>query len=116
MKTKAPLVATCAALFLSGCMGNGELVRPGKPAGMLNLVNGSDSTLTVVTISECSAASHGFSRLETDETIRPGASRRWAVSEGCYDVQAGFPTSNGHSSSDSRIQIGAERVYNLTVN
>lgn len=115
MKTKSIAAIVGAIALVSGCASSGELVRPGEPAGMLNLINESDDALTVVTISECSATSHGLSRLESGETIRPGTSRRWAVSQGCYDVQAGFPLSNGYSSSDSRIQIGAERVYNLTV-
>lgn len=113
MKTIAAVIGL--ASVLAGCVDGGELLREGEPAGMLNLVNGSGSTLTVVTISECSAASRDLSRLENGETVVPGAARRWAVSEGCYDVQAGFTTSDGYNSSDSRIQIGAERVYNLTV-
>lgn len=115
MKNKTFMAALGTLICLSGCGSSRELVRPGEPAGMLNLVNGSSNTLTVVTISECGAASHGFTRLDSGETIGPGGSRRWAVSQGCYDVQAGFPIAGGYSSSDSRIQIGAERVYNLTV-
>ena len=115
MNTKSIGTMVGALALLSGCISGGELVRPGEPAGMLNLINASGNTLTVVTISECAAASHGFTRLDSGETIRPGASRRWAVSQGCYDVQAGFPISGGFSASDSRIQIGAERVFNLTV-
>lgn len=115
MNFKGITCAFVALTAMSGCFGGGELVRAGEPTGALNVINQSGSTFTVVTISECSAASHGFTRLDSGETIRSGGSRSWTVSQGCYDVQAGFPSSGGYTASDDRIRIRAGQQYNLTI-
>ncbi len=116
---KNAILAIAATAALGGCLGGvggGDLVTPGTATGTLNLINNSGATFTVVTISECSALSHGFTRLNSGETVRSGASRAWTVSAGCWDVQAGYPTSGGYVASDDRINIPAGQTFNLTIN
>ena len=115
MTTKLILWGFVALTALTGCQHSDALLQPGAPAGMLNLVNAADAPLTFVTITDCTAATPSASRLDAGEVVTPGASRRWAISQGCYEVQAGYDLAIGQSISDSRIQIGAERVFNLTV-
>lgn len=116
MKTQIFAAMVVVSSLVSACTENNDLLRQGEPAGMLNLVNGSETALTAVMISECSDDDYGVSRLESGEKVLPGTSRRWAVSEGCYDVKIGSDTPEGISTSDSRIHIEAERIHNLTVN
>lgn len=92
-----------------------DLIRPGATAGMLELVNASSHTLLEVTITQCTTTTPGLSRLDAGEVIIPSATRRWAVSEGCYYVLTGYDGPAGAGFSESQIQIEAERVYTLTV-
>ncbi len=67
----------------------GELVREGEPVGQIVLANQSGTGIDVVTISRCSAMSHGLSVLSGGEVIRSGNTRTWTVNAGCWDVGAG---------------------------
>ena len=104
---------------LAGCLGGltgGTLVRAGEPTGAILVRNGSNATLTVVTVSQCSAASHGLNRLPDGKVLNPGQSWQFTVSQGCYDVQAGYGWNTGYSVADfNNIYVPGGQVYTLTV-
>ena len=81
--------AALTALALTGCSSfiGGDLVREGEPVGQIVLVNQSGVGIDVVTISRCSAMSHGLDIL--DGVIPSGGQRAWTVNAGCWDVGAG---------------------------
>lgn len=112
---KAIAASGCFCVFFAGCTNNTALIRPGATAGMLELVNASPHTLSDVTITQCAATVPGPSRLNAAEVVAPAATRRWALSEGCYDVRTGYDGPAGTGFSESQVHIGAERVYTLTV-
>ena len=78
-------------LALAGCSTfvGGDLVREGEPVGAITLVNDSGIDIDVVTISRCSAMSHGLSVLGSGDRIPSGTSRTWRVNAGCWDLGAG---------------------------
>ena len=80
-----------AALSLTACssMMGGNLVEDNQPVGRITIVNNSGIAMNVVTLSKCSAMSHGFSRLGSGETIPSGYSRSWTVNAGCWDIGVG---------------------------
>ncbi len=94
------LALTAGALSLTACssMMGGNLVEQGQPVGRITIVNNSGITMNVVTLSKCSAMSHGFSRLGNGETIPSGYSRSWTVNAGCWDVGVGRTGSCGGGS------------------
>lgn len=79
-----------SALAACGSLTGGELIRPGEPTGVIEVINGSSQTLTSVLISNCSAMSYGLNRLPGGTTIPPGYSYSFTVSAGCWDVGAGL--------------------------
>lgn len=119
MKKIAASLITATAL-LAGCgmgLDGGELVRAGAPTGQINVINGSSSTLTAITVSPCDAFSHGFNRLPSGAELAPGQSYAFTVSAGCYDVQAGYGWGTGYAVADfNNFQVPAGGVRSLTVN
>lgn len=91
MKKLALSALASAALLLSGCSTfiGGDLVREGQPVGAVALRNLSGGVINVVTISRCSAMSHGLSVLGGGEAIPHGGVRTWRVNAGCWDIGAG---------------------------
>jgi hypothetical protein len=87
-----PLAAGLGALVsLTGCSTfiGGDLVREGEPIGQIVLNNQSGIGIDVVTISRCSAMSHGLNALSSGEIVYSGRQRTWTVNAGCWDVGAG---------------------------
>lgn len=91
MKTFGFAGLAMAAMLLSGCSTfvGGDLVREGQPVGAIALRNISGGVINVVTISRCSAMSHGLNALNGGEVIQNGGVRTWRVNAGCWDVGAG---------------------------
>lgn len=102
------LLAACSSLT------GGPLVREGEPTGVLEIANGSSSTLTAILISDCNAMSYGLNRLPSGVTVPPGRSYRFTVSAGCWDVDAGwgYVTSTQYGTSEARFrtQVQAGRL------
>lgn len=109
------LGATTALGACYGMMG-GELVRPGAPTGTLRLVNGSNTTITSVLISECRASSYGLNRLPERAVLQPGQYWDVPVSEGCYDVMIGYGTATGYAAATGRVDVAAGRITSFTAN
>jgi hypothetical protein len=110
----AGFAAGLAALALSGCSSfiGGDLVREGEPVGQIVLVNQSGMNIDVVTISRCSAMSHGLDIL--DGNIPSGSQRAWTVNAGCWDVGAGRTGSCGSGGCSwneayIRVEVPANR-------
>ena len=113
-------VSLAATLSLAGCSSfiGGELVREGEPVGQVTIVNNSGITMNVVTISRCSAMSHGLNVLNSGETIRSGTSRSWAVNAGCWDIgvgRTGTCTSQGCSWNEDYAQVNVPTGRNFTI-
>ena len=85
------IVLCTSALSLTACssMMGGNLVEDNQPVGRITIVNNSGIAMNVVTLSKCSAMSHGMSRLNGGETIPSGYSRSWTVNAGCWDIGVG---------------------------
>lgn len=87
---KLHLAASLAAIIsLTGCSTflGGELVREGEQVGQIVIINNSGIAMDVVTLSRCSAMSHGLDILEG--TIPSGSQRAWTVGAGCWDIGVG---------------------------
>lgn len=111
--------AALALTALAGCFGadGGALIRAGVPTGNILVRNASHATITVVTVSQCDAMSHGFNRLPSGVTLSPGEAWRFTVSAGCYDVQAGYGWGTGYAVADfNNKYVPAGRTFTLTVN
>ena len=85
--------AVAAATAMGGCASlitGGDLVREGEPTGTLQIRNVSQtSSIDVVLISSCEAASYGLNRLPSGTSIPAGGVYNFTVSAGCWDVGAG---------------------------
>ena len=90
----------------------GELLRPGEPTGTLTVINGTGGQIDVVTISECAASTYGFDRLPDNVSIGPGQSYNFAVSAGCWDVDAG---AFGVGEARQRLSVAANGTTEYTV-
>ena len=113
MKTVRRALLGAAMLAAAGCASlvtGGPLVRPGEPTGAIDFYNGSSSNITSVLISDCSASTYGLNRLPEGTIIRPGATYRFTVSAGCWDVMGGYGTATGYAAATNRIQVAAGRV------
>lgn len=85
-------VAALSLVALAACSSlvtGGDLIRPGEPTAVIEVINGTSNPLHAVLISECNASTYGLNRMADGEVILPGASRQFTVSAGCWDVDAG---------------------------
>ncbi|MEL6582442.1 MAG: hypothetical protein AAFQ36_01300 [Pseudomonadota bacterium] len=116
MNLKLTIAATAAALTLTAC-GGGSLVQPGVPTGFLEIQNDTRENLGVVTISQCSASSHGGNRMGFGNWIEPGDSAEFEISEGCYDIQAGgsMEIDGSFRAATTRMNIVAGQRSRFTV-
>ena len=77
-------LAACSSLITGG-----ELIRPGEPTAVIEVVNDTSNDIHAVLISECNASTYGLNRMAQGEVISPGNSRQFTISAGCWDVDAG---------------------------
>ena len=85
------LAALCLAALAacSSLITGGELIRPGEPTAVIEVINSTGNNIHAVLISECNASTYGLNRMASGEVIAPGQSRQFTVSAGCWDVDAG---------------------------
>ena len=120
MQLKTMVLAAAVAAGVAAC-GGGSLVQDGVPTGTLTIQNNTNENLGVITISQCSASSHGGNQMGFGNWIEPGDSYDWEVSKGCYDVQAGsaagaFGDDPSYSAATTRLNIVAGQTTRFTVN
>ena len=84
---KAAAMASLLSLTSCGSFLGDDLVKEGRPVGTLIIKNESGVGIDVVTVSKCSAMSHGLNRLSG--VIPDGGSVTWAINTGCWDIMAG---------------------------
>ena len=113
-----PVGAAAMSLSLSACatLTGGELVSGNAPVGEIAVLNQMDRPITAVTISKCSAMSHGLNRLS--DPIPVGSGMRFRVDEGCWDVVAGAGHGDGVTYSITRtgrveVRGGQRRVFRV---
>lgn len=102
-----------AATMLAGCAGS--LVSGNAPVGEIAVRNSTTGPINAVTISRCSAMSHGSNRLSGE--IQPGNGMRWRVDAGCYDVQVAYGWGTGYrwaSFPGIRVPGGGRRLLTVT--
>lgn len=101
-------LAACSSLITGG-----ELIRPGEPTAIIEVVNDTGDNLHAVLISECSASTYGLNRMGDGEVIPPGGSRQFTVSAGCWDVDAG---TLGVGEARQRMTVPANAIqrYRIT--
>jgi hypothetical protein len=85
--------AGLAAFSLGACMSmdNPELVQPGQPVSAIVVANATDEPVVEILIGRCEdrfmgSPDYGFDRLEG--RLRPGESRSFPASPGCYNLRA----------------------------
>ncbi len=100
-------LAACASLVTGG-----PLVRPGEATGEIIVINGSRHTVDVVLISDCGASTYGLNRMMDGEKIAQGQQRRFTVSAGCWDVDAGS-FSGGEARQRMTVAIGEATTYTV---
>ncbi len=103
----ALLVTACSSLITGG-----ELIRPGEPTGVIEVVNETARVVDVVLISECNASTYGLNRLPEGASISTGESYQFTVSAGCWDVDAG---SIGYGEARQRMSVAAGGLTRYTV-
>lgn len=89
IRSAAALVCVTVLSACSSLITGGDLIRPGKATGTIEVVNNTSYVIDVVLISECGASTYGLDRLGETEVIPIGSSRPFTVSAGCWDVDAG---------------------------
>lgn len=102
-----------AATVLASCAGS--LVSGNSPVGEIAVRNMTSGPINAVTISSCSAMSHGMNRLSGE--IQPGGGMRWRVDAGCYDVQVAYGWGTGYrwaNFSDVPVYGGNTRLLTVT--
>jgi hypothetical protein len=101
-------VPIAAAFALAGCatITGGELAPAGQPTTTLIVVNNSGMTINALTISKCSAMSHGLNRLGSGQYIPHGGRMRFQVTAGCWDVMAGSTTGSAASNQRYTADLG----------
>ncbi len=120
---RANLAFLALTAVLAACSGplGGALIREGQPTGTLRILNTSNADFNSVLISTCAANTYGLNRLSSNEVIPAGSYRDFAVSQGCYDVKAGYAYYGAAyaSSADATftdINVPAGSVYTLRIN
>lgn len=102
------------ALASCGITG-GQLIREGEPVGTLIVENDSSQTLTQILISQCGAVSYGLNRMSSGEMVDPGWERAFTVSQGCYDVMAGYGWGTGYATASGKVQVSAGQTIRWAV-
>lgn len=103
-----------AATMLASCAG-GSLVSGNAPVGEIAVRNSTTGPINAVTISRCSAMSHGSNRLNGE--ILPGNGMRWRVDAGCYDVQVAYGWGTGYRWANFpgiQVRGGGQRLLTVT--
>lgn len=108
----AALLSFTAAAACSNTLAGGDLIRPGEPTGIIEVVNGTSVPLNVVLISDCNNFTYGFNRLADGQSISRGSSYSFRVSAGCWDVDAG---AIGSGEARQRMNVIAGGIVRYTV-
>lgn len=103
-------VAACESLITGG-----PLIREGEPTGVIEIANGSSTSVTSVLISSCDASTYGLNRLPEGVVIAPGRYYQFIVSAGCWDVMAGYGMTDGYAAATQRMQVQAGGGVRYTV-
>lgn len=112
MKLSGFVALVAAASLLTSCAGS--LVSGDGPVGEIAIRNNTNVPLNAVTISRCSAMSHGANRLSG--TIAPGNGMRFRVDAGCWDVAVGYGYGTGYDYAEwSDVQVYGGQRRLLTV-
>lgn len=87
---RAAAAASAIALGSCGSLANPELVRPGAVVNAIEIRNVQDRPVTDLRIGICGQTlgfgpDYGFDRLNGNH-IRPGDTRRFPASPGCYNI------------------------------
>lgn len=109
-------LAGAALASLNGCasLTGGELVSGNAPVAEIAILNNMRDPINAVTISRCSAMSHGLNRLSGE--IAPGQGMRWRLDQGCWDIQAAYGYGTGYNIARfNGIQIQGNRRYRFRV-
>jgi hypothetical protein len=119
------LAGLVAVATIAGCatFTGGALHEPGTPSGELIVANVSGMDIDTLTLSRCSAMSHGLDRLN-GQTIPHGTSMTFTLSTGCWDLMVGrsgscSQSANGQScrwsqSPSRKFEIQAGGVERIT--
>ncbi len=108
----AALMGVVALTACSNTLAGGDLLRPGEPTGIIEVVNGTSVPLNVVLISDCDNFTYGFNRLADGQSIPRGSSYSFRVSAGCWDVDAG---AFGAGEARQRMTVVAGGIVRYTV-
>ena len=118
------LAGLAAVVTACSTFTGGALHEEGKPSGTLIVENVSGMEIDTLTLSRCSAMSHGLDRL-TDQTIPHNSTMRFTLSTGCWDIMVGrsgscMQTANGgqscswSQSPSRRFEITTGAVQTIT--
>lgn len=120
------LAGLVAVVSVTGCatFTGGALHEPGTPSGTLIVENVSGMEIDTLTLSRCSAMSHGLDRL-AGQAIPHGSSMSFTLSTGCWDIMVGrsgscSQTGNGgqscswSQSPSQKFEISAGGVNKIT--
>ena len=112
------LAASVCLVALTACSGGdawitgGELIRPGEPTGVIEVVNDTSGPLDVILISECNASTYGLNRLPSGVHVPSGSSYQFTVSAGCWDVDGG---TIGVGEARQRMTVDAGGMTRYTI-
>jgi hypothetical protein len=95
---------------LSAC---DEMITALAQPATLTVVNQTRTPVYFLYISACTSSSWGPDRLGSNEVIGSGATRRWTLDPGCYDVRAEF-SDNGYAETTTTLMAGQEHTLRLT--
>jgi hypothetical protein len=87
-------IAAFAAMVLALGACDRDSTGPTATAA-LELRNDANVPIVSVNIASCSDESWGGNRLNSSETIAPGATRTWSLTPGCWDVRASTANKSG---------------------
>lgn len=87
---------------------------PVVSTGTLTVANESPQSVFFVYIAPCAANSWGADQLGGSEVIASGASRRWVVGAGCYDVRAELSTGRAAEWRNVQLTRGGTQLLRLT--
>ncbi|MCC5996169.1 MAG: hypothetical protein JJU18_07355 [Oceanicaulis sp.] len=120
IRTVKMMILAVAVTLVAGCesmITGGPLIRPGEPTGVIEVVNNSGRTLNAVLISNCSASTYGLNRLPSGVVIPHGRSYAFPVSAGCWDVNAGYSTTDfSYADVRRRINVAPNMRFRFHVN